>query len=133
MFGSESHDHRLGALTDTFIPPPFLGRRLGTRLTRVPDPARVALRLLGLVLVVVGLLCLLMIAWPGPAQIAEVLGATCANDRHGSRYQCDWLDAADLLWTGFWVALTAGIVLRLITRPKGKGPLTIDLRRFRRP
>lgn len=99
----------------------------------MPQPARVALRLLGLVLCLIGLACLGMIFWPGPARIADLLGVTCANDRHGSHYQCDWLDAADLLWTGFWVALTAGIVLRLLTRPKGKGPITIDLRRPRRP
>ncbi len=102
-------------------------------LTRVPEPARIALRLLGVLLVLVGLTCLVLIFWPGPARIAEVLGATCANDRSGSSYQCGWLDAADLLWTGFWVALIAAIVLRILTRPKGKGPITIDLRRLRRP
>lgn len=99
----------------------------------MPEPARIALRLLGLLLVLMGLTCLLLIFWPGPARIAEVLGAVCANDRSGSHYQCGWLDAADLLWTGFWVALIAGIVLRILSRPKGSGPITIDLRRLRRP
>lgn len=98
----------------------------------MPESARVALRLLGLVLLVVSLVCVVLVFWPGPARVAEALGSTCANDRQGSSYQCDWLDAADLLWTGFWVSLVAGTMLRIVTRPKGKGPLTIDLRRFRR-
>ena len=67
VFGSECHDHRLSAVADTFIPRPFPGRPRGTRLTRVPEPARLALRLLGL------------------------------------------------------------------SRPNGNGPITIDLRRLRRP
>ena len=99
----------------------------------MPEPVRLALRLLGLALVLVGLTCQVLIVWPGPARIADILGVTCANDRSGTSYQCDWLDAVDLLWTGCWVALAAGIVLRIVTRPKGKGPMTIDLRRFRRP
>ena len=67
VFGSECHDHRLSAVADTFIPRPFPARPRGTRLTRVPEPARLAVRLLGL------------------------------------------------------------------SRPKGTGPITIDLRRLRRP
>jgi hypothetical protein len=87
---------------------------------------------LGLLLLIASLACLILIFWPGPMRVAELLGSTCASDRYGTKHQCSWLDATDLLWTGFWVALVLGGVLRLSTRPPGKGPLTIDLRRRRR-
>ena len=99
---------------------------------RVPEPARIALRAGGLVLLIVSLTCLVLIVWPGPARVAELLGTSCASDRHGSRQQCSWLDATDLLWSGFWIALLLGAVLRLTTRAPGRGPRTIDLRRLRR-
>lgn len=97
----------------------------------MPGPLRIALRLLGLVLLLFGVACGVMLLWPGPGEIAEALGVSCANSRRGPSQQCDWLDAADLLWTGFWVSTLAGFVLCLATRPEGKGPLTIDLRRMR--
>ena len=41
------------------------------------------------------------------------------------------LEAADLLWTGCAVAVVLGAVLRIVTRPAGRGPLVLDLRRRR--
>lgn len=99
--------------------------------SRVPGLLRIPLRLLGLVLSLVGAACAVMLVWPGPGAVAEALGVSCADSRRGPSHQCDWLDAADLLWTGCWVLLITGLVLVLITRPDGKGPLTIDLRRMR--
>jgi len=96
----------------------------------VPEPARIALRVLGLMLLAASLLFLVLIFWPGPGQVAELLGRTCASDRPHNVHQCDWLDAADLLWTAFWVSLALGAVLRITTRPAGRGPVTIDLRRL---
>lgn len=96
----------------------------------MPEPARIALRVLGLALLAASLLFLVLIFWPGPAQVAEWLGRSCATGRDRVTYQCDWLDAADLLWTAFWVSLVLGAVLRITTRPAGQGPRTIDLRRL---
>jgi hypothetical protein len=95
----------------------------------VPEPVRISLRLLGLVLLILGAACLVLLFQPGPHAVAEAMGVSCANTEHGPSEQCSWWDAATLLWTGFWVSVIAGAVLRTITRPKGKGPLTIDLRR----
>ncbi|GAS98148.1 uncharacterized protein RMCC_5113 [Mycolicibacterium canariasense] len=97
----------------------------------MPEPARIALRLLGLLLLLGGLACAVLLIWPGPAQIAAFLGSSCAADRSGISHPCSWLEAADLVWTGCWVSIVIGFVLRLLTRPAGKGPLVLDVRRWR--
>lgn len=98
----------------------------------MPEPLRISLRILGLVLLIVAVGCLVALVWPGPFRVAEAMGRSCANDRLGTNYQCDWLDAADILLTAFGVTLVGGFVLRLITRPAGRGPRTLDLRWLRR-
>ncbi len=97
----------------------------------MPEPARIALRLIGLFLLVAGLVCAVLLVWPGPSGVAEALGVRCAHVRYGGPEQCSWLDAADLLWTGCSLAIVAGAVLRLVTRPAGRAPRTLDLRRWR--
>lgn len=95
------------------------------------DPVRVTLRVLGLILLVAGLLCAVLLVWPGPAEVAQRLGATCSTDGGWSTQQCSWWEAADLLWTGCWLSIVIGAVLRLVTRPPGRGPRVLDLRRWR--
>ena len=90
------------------------------------------LRLVGLLLLILSLCCLVALVWPGPHTVAEAIRMSCANDRLGSKYQCTWWDAADVLVTVFGVSLVGGVVLRLLTRPAGKGPRTLDLRWLRR-
>ena len=96
------------------------------------EPLRMTLRLVGLLLLILSLCCLVALVWPGPYAVAEAMGRSCANDRLGSRYQCTWWDAADVLITALGVSLVAGFVLRLLTRPAGKGPRTLDLSWLRR-
>lgn len=95
------------------------------------EPVRIVLRPLGLILLVAGLACAVLLVWPGPAEIAERLGVTCGDGGLGPSRQCSWLEAADLLWTGCGLAIVIGAVLRLVTRPAGKGPRVLDLRRRR--
>ncbi len=97
----------------------------------MPEPVRVTLRLLGLILLVTGVVCGVLLVWPGPFAVAEAMGATCEHSRHGGPEKCGWWDALDVLWTGCWMAIVFGAVLRLTTRPPGRGPRTIDLRRWR--
>jgi ABC-type nitrate/sulfonate/bicarbonate transport system permease component len=112
----------------------FIPRRIltGRYADAVSEPLRISLRLLGLVLLIVSLCCLVALVWPGPREVAEAMGTSCTNDRLGSNYQCTWWDAADVLVTAFGVSLVAGFVLRLLTRPAGKGPRTLDLSWLRR-
>lgn len=95
------------------------------------EPVRVAVRLLGLILLVAGLACAVLLVWPGPGEIAARLGSTCGDGGLRPSRQCSWLEAADLLWTGCWLAIVIGAVLRLTTRPAGRGPRVLDLRRRR--
>ncbi|MCV7430328.1 hypothetical protein [Mycolicibacterium bacteremicum] len=95
------------------------------------EPVRITLRLLGLVLLVAGVACAIALVWPGPSEIAQRLGSTCGDGGLGPSHQCSWLEAADLLWTGCAVAVVLGAVLRIVTRPAGRGPLVLDLRRRR--
>lgn len=99
----------------------------------MPEAVRIALRLLGLLLLIVSAACLVLLVKPGPHAVAEAMGVTCAYSDSGPSEQCTWWDAAKLLWIGFWVCLIAGFALRLITRRSGKAPLVLDLRRRRRP
>ena len=96
----------------------------------MPSSVRIALRLLGLALLILAVVCLVLLIKPGPQAVAEVMGVSCAHSSGlGPSEQCHAWDAATLLWSGFWITLIAGAVLRISTRPPGRGPLTIDLRR----
>ena len=96
----------------------------------MPSSLRIALRLLGLVLLILSAVCLVLLVAPGPQAVAEAMGVACAhNSGLGPSEQCHWWDAATLLWSGFWITLIAGAVLRISTRPPGRGPLVLDLRR----
>ncbi len=95
----------------------------------MPEPVRISLRLLSLALLVIGVACLVLLFQPGPHAVADAMGVSCAHTSHGPSEQCGWWDAATLLWAGFCVFVIAGAVLRILTRPEGKGPLVLNLRR----
>lgn len=89
---------------------------------------RIALRLLGLVLLALCGASVVLLFGPGPRQVAEWMGVSCGyND--GPSEQCSAFDAASVLWTVIWVSFIAGVVLRIGTRPTGKGPMVLNLRR----
>ena len=98
----------------------------------MPESVRIALRILGSVLLVVSAACLVAMFWPGATWMASAMGVACGDDSLDPAHQCTAFDAVSVLWSGVWISLGIGFVLRLITRPEGRGPLTIDLRRFRR-
>ena len=98
----------------------------------MPESVRIGLRLLGLLLLVVGVACLVAMWWPGPARVASAMGVACGDDSLDPAHQCTAFDAVSVLWSGVWISLGVGFVLRLVTRPEGRGPRTIDLSRLRR-
>jgi hypothetical protein len=90
---------------------------------------RIALRLLGLVLLVLCFTSVALLFKPGPAAVAEAMGVSCGDDHSDASSQCSAFDAASVLWTVIWVSFIAGVALRIGARAKGKGPMVLNLRR----
>jgi len=92
----------------------------------VSEPARISLRLLGFVLLLIGIGLLILLLVPGPGEIADWMGESCAHRRRGPSEQCNVLDVIGVLLAGPLLILVGG-VMALALRPPGKGPITLDL------
>ena len=90
---------------------------------------RIALRLLGLVLLALCVTSVVLLFKPGPATVAEAMGVSCGDHHGDASSQCSAFDAASVLWTVIWVSFISGVALRIGTRPKGKGAMVLNLRR----
>jgi hypothetical protein len=90
------------------------------------EPVRIGLRLLGLLLVLIGIGLLLLLLTPGPRTVAEWMGESCRHGNTGSGEQCTLLDVLGIVATAPILILIGG-VMALALRPPGKGPMTIDL------
>ncbi len=97
------------------------------------EPARIGLRLLGLVLFLVGLAGVIALFVPGPTEIADWMGESCDHDSRDltSGGQCTVFDVVLILISAPLLILIGG-VMALALRPEDKGPMTLDLSRFRR-
>jgi hypothetical protein len=98
----------------------------------VSEPARIALRLLGLLLFLLGLAMLVVLVYPGPRDVADWMGNNCAHTKNGPSEQCNIFDVLEFIFFAPWLILGGG-VLALVMRPSGKGPVTIDLSARRGP
>ena len=90
------------------------------------EPLRIGLRLLGLVVFLVGLAMIVVLVYPGPGNVANWMGNSCAHTTNGPTEQCTIFDVLEFIFIAPWMILIGG-VLALALRPPGKGPLTIDL------
>ena len=90
------------------------------------EPLRIGLRLLGLVVFLVGLAMIVVLVYPGPVNVANWMGNSCAHTTNGPTEQCTIFDVLEFIFIAPWMILIGG-VLALALRPPGKGPLTIDL------
>ena len=95
------------------------------------EPVRIALRLLGLVLFLVGLAGVVALFKPGPSEVADWMGGNCSQDGGRTSGNCTVLDAIEVLLAAPLLILVGG-VMALALRPEDKQPLTLDLSRFRR-
>ena len=93
---------------------------------------RRALRLFGLFLFVFGCAAVVLMIKPGPAEVSDWMGASCAHRKHGPPEDCGTLDAIELLWGIGPLCVLVGGVMALALRPDHKGPLTLDFSRGRR-
>ena len=90
------------------------------------EPARIGLRLLSFLVFLLGLAMIVILVYPGPANVADWMGNSCAHTQNGPSEQCTIFDVLEFIFIAPWMILIGG-VLALALRPPGKGPLTIDL------
>ena len=90
------------------------------------EPARISHRLLGFVLLALGFLIVVAMIVPGPGQIANWMGSSCAHETNGPSEQCSVFDVLGILSTVPFILL-AGAILTAVFRPASSQPLTIDL------
>ena len=94
------------------------------------EPGRIALRLLGCLLLAAGIAGIVVLFKPGPSEIADWMGDNCAHTKNGPSEQCNVLDVVEILLISPWLILI-GAVMAAALRPSHKGPVTIDLSRRR--
>jgi hypothetical protein len=82
-------------------------------------------------MLLVGLGIVAVMIYPGPRDIADWMGNSCANTRGGPGEQCSIWDVLSFLWVAP-VLILVGAVMAAALRPEGKGPVTIDLSGRRR-
>jgi hypothetical protein len=92
----------------------------------VSEPARIALRLLGFLLLLLGLAAIVIMFYPGPRDVADWMGNNCAHTQNGPAEQCNIFDVLGFLWISP-VLILAGGVMALALRPSRGTPMTIDL------
>jgi hypothetical protein len=88
---------------------------------------RIGLRLLGVVMLVIGIAGLVVLVYPGPRDIADWMGNSCAHTTNGPGEQCSIFDVLEFIFVAPWLIL-GGVILALVMRPeRGGGSPSIDL------
>ncbi|HEX8120026.1 MAG TPA: hypothetical protein VF549_02065 [Solirubrobacteraceae bacterium] len=82
------------------------------------EPARIFLRILGLVLFVASVVGVVLFVSVGPAEVAEKMGKSCRHSNNGPSEWCHWRDALGMLQALPWIGLIGGVLL-LVFRPDG--------------
>lgn len=95
------------------------------------EPARIALRLLGYAMFLVGVAAVVLLFVPGPRDVAAWMGENCVHSRHGPSEQCTIFDVLEIVAVAPVLILTGGVMM-LGLRPPDKGPFTVDLSGLRR-
>ena len=90
------------------------------------EPVRIGLRLLGLLVFLLGLAMIVVLVYPGPGNVADWMGNSCAHTTNGPSEQCTIFDVLEFIFIAPWLILVGGIMALALRRP-GKGPMTIDL------
>ena len=92
------------------------------------EPTRIALRLLGLVLLLAGIAGIVLLFEPGPGEIADWMGDECAHGRNESGGACNALDVIEVLAAAPLLILVGGVLVLAMR----KGPLVLDFSSRRR-
>jgi hypothetical protein len=95
------------------------------------EPARIGLRLLGFVLLLIGIVLVVILVKPGPGEVAEWMGSSCRHTKNGGGEQCTVFDVLQVSASAP-ILILIGAVMTLALRPADRGPFTLDLSRLRR-
>ena len=95
------------------------------------EPLRIGLRLFGFLILLIGVASLVTLVTPGPSEVADWMGESCAHSRNATNEQCTVGDVIEVALAAPILILVGG-VLTLALRPPHKGPLTLDLSGWRR-
>ena len=95
----------------------------------VKGPVRFLLRLLSLLVLLGGLALFVMIFYPGPGTVADLMGESCSHDGGTNSEQCTIFDVASISFGAAPVVMLVGLIGVVALRPPGRGPVTLDLRR----
>jgi hypothetical protein len=90
------------------------------------EPLRIGLRFLGVLLFGLGVAMIVVIVYPGPVDVANWMGNSCAHTQNGPSEQCSIFDVLEFILFAPWLILGGGVLALALRRP-GKGPMTIDL------
>ena len=80
---------------------------------------RIGLRLLGLVLLIVGVAMIVVLIYPGPRDVADWMGNSCAHTKDGPGEQCTVFDVLEFITIAPW-CIIGGFVLAVALRPERK-------------
>ena len=90
------------------------------------EPVRIGVRLLSFLVFLLGLAMIVVLVYPGPGNVADWIGNSCAHTQNGPSEQCTIFDVLEFIFIAPWLILVGGITALALRRP-GKGPMTIDL------
>lgn len=94
------------------------------------EPVRIALRLLGVVLLLAGIAGIVILFNPGPSEVADWMGNSCAHSENGPSESCNVLDVLSLVAVAPILILVGGVMALALGPDKGTGAgFTIDLSR----
>ena len=94
------------------------------------EPLRIGLRLLGVIMLALGFVIVFAMVFPGPKQIANWMGDSCAHQKNGPSEQCNIFDVLGFLSIAPILILVGGI-MALALRSDRSQPITINLGRRR--
>src|SRR4051794_27246958 len=78
---------------------------------------RISLRLLGVVLVIAGVAMIVLLVYPGPRDVADWMGNSCAHTKDGPSEQCSVFDVLEFITIAPWL-IVGGLILALVLRPE---------------
>jgi hypothetical protein len=97
----------------------------------VGNGTRIGLRLLGFVLLLLGLVGIVAFVVPGPSEIADWMGDSCRHTKNGPSEACSVFDVVEVLLVGPILILVGGVMV-LALGPGDGQPRTLDFSGMRR-